>query len=113
MPVLNKYEELSISDLMVNPDNDRHGGLEDEIDAMNWLLTDSSAKIKTLAKDIAEKGYVFAAPLISKVDDVWLLHDGNRRVTCVKMLHNPTLASDPTWQRFFEKLAKTHKDNIP
>ncbi|MES2728983.1 MAG: hypothetical protein V4621_02640 [Pseudomonadota bacterium] len=113
MPVLNKYEALPIASLMVNPDNDRHGVLDDEIEAMNWLLTDSSAKIKTLAKDIAEKGYVFAAPLVSKVDDVWLMHDGNRRVTCVKMLQNPTLANDPTWQRFFEKLANNHTENIP
>lgn len=112
MNLLNEYRELSVNDLMVNPANDRHGELEDEIEAMNWLLSDSKAK-KTLAKDIAEKGYVFAAPLVSKVDDVWVLHDGNRRVTCVKMLHNPTLASDTTWQRFFEKLAQTHKDTIP
>ncbi len=113
MKVLNKYEEISLDDLMVNPANDRHGELEDEMEAMNWLLSDSKAKIKTLAKDIAEKGYVFTAPLISKVDDIWLLHDGNRRVTCVKMLHNPTLANDVTWQRFFDKLSKEHKGNIP
>lgn len=113
MKVLNEYDELPLDDLMVNPANDRHGELGDEIEAMNWLLADSKAKIKTLAKDIAEKGYVFAAPLVSKVDGVWMLHDGNRRVTCVKMLHNPTLASDITWQRFFEKLASNHKDNIP
>lgn len=87
--------------------------LDDEIDAMNWLLSDSEAKMKTLAKDIAQKGYVFVAPLVSKEDDVWVLHDGNRRVTCVKMLHNPTLAQDITWQRFFEKLASEHKANIP
>lgn len=113
MNVLNEYRKLSVNDLMVNPANDRHGELEDEIDAMNWLLADSKAKIKTLAKDIAEKGYVFAAPLVSEAEEVWVLHDGNRRVTCVKMLHNPTLANDPTWQRFFEKLSQSHKDNIP
>jgi len=50
---------------------------------------------------------------VSKVDDVWVLHDGNRRVTCVKMLHNLTLANDATWQRFFEKLAQKHKPDIP
>lgn len=111
--VLNEYRELSVNDLMVNPANDRHGSLEDEIDAMNWLLADSKAKMKTLAKDIAEKGYVFAAPLVSEAEGVWVLHDGNRRVTCVKLLQNPTLANDPTWQRFFENLSQSHKDNIP
>ena len=113
MNVLNKYEELLVDDLVVNPANDRHGKLDDEIDAMNWLLSDSEAKMKTLAKDIAQKGYVFVAPLVSKEGDVWVLHDGNRRVTCVKMLHNPTLAQDITWQRFFEKLASEYKSNIP
>ena len=64
-------------------------------------------RMKTLAQDIAEKGSVYDPPLIRKEGNGWRVYDGNRRVTCIKLIHNPSIAHEVTMQKFFEKLAVT------
>lgn len=87
--------------------------MDDEISAINFLLEDIPDRMKTLAQDIAEKGFVYDPPLIRKETNGWRVYDGNRRVACVKLMHNPSIANNQSMQKFFEKLAATYQGKIP
>lgn len=65
MAVLNKYQDILVSDLVVNAENPRMmEELSNEAEAINFLLEDIPLRMRTLAQDIADKGYVYDPPLI-------------------------------------------------
>lgn len=114
MVIQNLYQDIGIAELRVNPENPRMiEELENEDDAINFLLSDIPERMKKLAQDIAEHGAVYDPPLICKDGAHWKVFDGNRRVSCVKLLLNPQIANDQAMQRFFEKLASNYKGRIP
>lgn len=114
MAVLNKYQDILVSDLVVNAENPRMmEELSNEVEAINFLLEDIPLRMRTLAQDIAEKGYVYDPPLIRKEGNIWKVYDGNRRVSCVKLLHNPSILNDKAHQEYFIKLASTNQESIP
>lgn len=114
MSVLNKYEDISISDLIVNAENPRMmEELSDEVEAINFLIDDIPTRMKTLAQDIADKGYVYDPPLVKKEGRAWKVYDGNRRVSCVKLLQNPSIIKNKEHQDFFKKLADLNQNKTP
>lgn len=115
MSVLNKYEDITISNLVVNPENPRMmEELSNEAEAINFLLEDIPLRMKTLAQDIASKGYVYDPPLIRKEQNgSWKVYDGNRRVSCVKLLNDPSILNNKDHRDYFTRLVETYKANIP
>lgn len=84
------HKRIALKDLEVNPANDRHGDLGSEAAAIEWLLVNKTEKMKDLLDDIAAKdGAVFEEPLVMKKPgaEKYTVYDGNRRVTCLKLLH--------------------------
>lgn len=82
-----EHKEVLIDLLIVNPENDRHGILNSEKEAVEWLLKNKKDAMRALAKDIAEQGRLYEAPLIkSNGNGKFTVFDGNRRVTCLKLL---------------------------
>ncbi len=83
------YKRISLKDLEVNPANDRHGELPSESAAIEWLLVNKTEKMKDLLQNIVEKGGIVEEPLVFKDSDSdkYRVYDGNRRVTCLKLLH--------------------------
>lgn len=84
------YKRIPLKDLEVNQANDRHGELMSEAAAMEWLLVNKTEKMKDLLEDIASKsGAILEEPLVMKKagSDKYIVYDGNRRVTCLKLLH--------------------------
>jgi len=103
------YSIVKLSQLNVNQHNDRHGELPSEDEAIKWLLKNRSSHMKNLAKDIASEGKVYEPPLVFKGEDGYIVLDGNRRVTCLKLLNNPTLSPNESWLKFFQKQAADFK----
>jgi hypothetical protein len=67
--------------------------------------------MKNLAKDIVANGQVFEAPLVFPSGSQFVLFDGNRRMTCLKLLENPRRAPTTELQEFFaEQRAKWNGD---
>lgn len=100
-------KRIPISKLIVNPNNDRHGEVVDEPAAIKQLLTSLPGKMKNLAKDLCETGEVKVLTFVSpQSDGNYLVHDGNRRVTCLKLLNKPEMAPTEEWQEFFAKAKK-------
>lgn len=105
-------ETIDITNIIVNNENARHGKLETEKDAILWLLNNNSGRLESLAKDIAKEGKLYERPLVKKENDKYVVYDGNRRITCLKLLNNPNYIRNTAWSSFFETLKKNNK-NIP
>ncbi len=86
-------EVISLEALLVNAANDRHGDLKAEEAAIVWLLKNKKEQMKNLARDIVERGEVYERPLVSPDGDHFMVWDGNRRVTCLKLLSEPGRAT--------------------
>ena len=104
-----KTEFMSIDNIAVNNENARHGKLQTEKDAIYWLLSNNSSRLEALAKDIAKEGKLYERPLVKKENDKYVVHDGNRRITCLKLLNNPEYVKDTQWYDFFKTLKKNKR----
>ncbi|EEA93743.1 hypothetical protein [Pseudovibrio sp. JE062] len=100
MPVV----DIPITDLIINSANDRHGELADESAAITWLFDQKESHMKNLAKDITDQRQVFELPLVCPEGDRFIVFDGNRRVTCLKLIAFPNLAPTLKLQKFFSSL---------
>ncbi len=112
-------ETVSLKKLHLDTDNARHGTLDAEADAIAWMLTDFRAKAKTykLAGAIAEKGLspiddILVVPMDDTTDD-YVVVEGNRRVTALKLLLNPDLAPTEIIKRRYQQLASAAAVEIP
>lgn len=81
-----KFKNIEINQLVVNPNNDRHGPQGNEQAAIDWLFETLGPKMIRLAEDIAFQGEVFDPPLVKKTNGKYVVYDGNRRVACAKAL---------------------------
>ena len=99
-----QLRSISLSDLRVNRANDRHGELENETAAIAWLFNARETHMRSLAKDIVEQGMIYEPPLVSPDNGVFTVFDGNRRVTCLKLLEKPSRAPSIQLQEFFTGL---------
>ncbi|MHC0055838.1 ParB N-terminal domain-containing protein [Actibacterium sp. D379-3] len=60
--------------------------------------------MRNLAKDIVEQGTIYEPPLVSADNGSFIVFDGNRRVTCLKLLADPSRAPTTQLQAFFVEL---------
>src|SRR5262245_7400478 len=107
------FRPLALSALVVNRANDRHGELENETAAMAWLFNHREQHRKALAKDIVENGEVYEPPLVSPDGEKFVVFDGNRRVTCLKVLEEPRKAPNSELQQYFADLRSQWKGQFP
>lgn len=98
------YRLLPLASLIVNRANDRHGELENETAAIAWLFNNREQHMRNLAKDIVDKGEIYEPPLVSPEGDKFIVFDGNRRVTCLKLLSAPRKAPTVELQQYFGDL---------
>lgn len=107
------YRTLPLDSLVVNRANDRHGELENETAAIAWLFNNREQHMLNLAKDIVEKAEIYEPPLVSPDGDSFTVFDGNRRVTCLKLLSNPRRAPNIELQQQFEALRVKWQGEFP
>jgi hypothetical protein len=107
------YRHLPLDSLIVNRANDRHGELENETAAIAWLFHNFELHMRNLTKDIVENGQVFEPPLVFPDGDQFVLFDGNRRMTCLKLLNNARRAPTTELQEFFSEQRAKWKGDFP
>ncbi|TAL01547.1 MAG: hypothetical protein EPO08_09820 [Rhodospirillaceae bacterium] len=107
------YEELDVADLRVNQANDRHGEVGSEDLAIAELFRLHDVQMRKLASDIIAEGAIYDAPLVMQSDDGYTVFDGNRRVTCAKLLASPARAPSVELRTYFEGLRAGGADRIP
>ncbi len=96
-----KFQSIPLAALSVNAANDRHGEVVGEDAAVEWLLTRRANHMRNLARDIVAEGGIYEPPLIHDDDGKYVVYDGNRRVTCLKLLATPHKAPSKDWAEFF------------
>ena len=115
-----KYIQLKIGDLLINVDNPRYEAVTHQREAIQIMLQEQKDKLVKLAEHIVEFGLspidIF---LVQPQDNLWLVKEGNRRITALKLLSQPDLVPDelPKIKRAFKSLAvnvdSTLLENIP
>lgn len=107
------YEDLEVETLLVNQANDRHGEVGSEDLAIAELFRLHDAQMRNLAADIASVGAVYDPPLVMPFADRFVVFDGNRRVTCLKLLTDPARAPTADLQAYFARLCDGMDGDVP
>jgi hypothetical protein len=107
------YRQLPLASLVVNPANDRHGELENETAAIAQLFAAQEQHMRNLAKDLVKSGGVFEPPLVFPNGEKFVVADGNRRTTCLKLLASPRRAPTVELQQFFAELREQWSGDFP
>jgi hypothetical protein len=106
-------KNIPLRSLTVNRANDRHGELENETAAIAWLFNTREQHMRNLAKDIVDKGKIYELPLVSPDGTKFIVFDGNRRITCLKLLEDPRRAPTIELQTFFRELRAKWPGTFP
>lgn len=107
------YRNIRIEWLRVNRANDRHGELVNETAAIAELFRLHETQMRNLAFDIAAEQAIYDPPLVMPSDDVFVVFDGNRRITCLKLILEPQRAPTQELQRFFRELHDAWDGDFP
>src|SRR5690606_4612720 len=69
--------------------------------------------MRNLAKDIVDQNGIFEPPLVVPDGKKFIVFDGNRRVTCLKLLVDPKRAPTTELQTFFQALRAKWVGSFP
>lgn len=105
---------LNVDDLIINPENPRHPTVLDSSFAILELLKEDKEALLKLILCISKSGYYPAKSLCvikSKIPNKYVLLDGNRRITAVKLLLAPELApNEKEFKNFRNKIISIRND---
>lgn len=107
------YRTIALDDLSVNRANDRHGELENETAAIAWLFNNREQHMRNLTRDLVGQGQIYEPPLVSPDGAKFIVFDGNRRITCLKLLTEPKRAPTTELQEFFSAQRAEWKGTFP
>jgi hypothetical protein len=107
------YRHLPLESLVINRANDRHGELENETAAIAWLFNNFELHMRNLTRDIVANAQVFEPLLVFPDGEQFVLFDGNRRMTCLKLLDKPRRAPTIELQEFFSEQRAKWKGDFP
>lgn len=101
--------DVSVKDLLLDVSNARIRSGADQADCIARIAKGKEDQLVALASDIAENG-LSTAPILAKrqADNRFVVWDGNRRVTALKLLDNPALAQDAALRKRFESIKARH-----
>lgn len=103
---------VSLDKLLLDTKNPRIRAGADQADCIERLLRKPN-QLLTLAKDIATNGLSTAPILVEPRGKKYVVWDGNRRVTALKLLNDPSLCPKRALQTQFAGIASRAKVSIP
>jgi hypothetical protein len=111
-------ELIPLVKLRLNNENDRHGPLPSEHECIQWLLTHHRDQMINLAKDVADNGLspidgILVLPAGEDAPGDYVVWEGNRRVTTLKLLDDPNRCHDPNDRRRFSEIRGKARVIIP
>ncbi|MCL2172672.1 MAG: hypothetical protein FWB84_03405 [Candidatus Bathyarchaeota archaeon] len=104
-----EYRQFKVTELLLNPENPRFNPMKHQTEIISAMIEDQQLKLVTLAEHILEYGLnPVDIILIERYGEQWLVREGNRRITALKLLNNPDLVSDnyPKIKKKFYELNK-------
>lgn len=105
-------KDIDINQLIVNPENYRFDPVDNQSEAMDLMIEEKGEEIFILAKHIIEHGLDKAKDLrvLEIKKNLFLVLDGNRRITAIKCLNDPSLVKNLTLRNNFLKILKEGKN---
>lgn len=110
-----QYQQLRVTDLLLNTQNPRFNPVQHQAQAIHAMLEDQGDKLIELARHIAENGLSpTEIVLVQPLGGQWLVREGNRRVTALKLVNEPNLIPDThaKIKREFTTLSKSIDSDI-
>ena len=106
---------VPVTDIKLDVQNFRYyGELSNQDDCIKAMLDDPKSGIYELAEDIAQNGLTPDPIVLFKDEDGdWIVREGNRRITALKILDNPQLVNNATQRKKLIALTKKHREKIP
>ena len=110
-----KKQSIKITDLLINIENSRFDPVKNQEQALSIMIEKIKSKIKNLAEDISQNG-LNPGKLwyVVKNDSKFLVLEGNRRLTAIKLVSNPDLIDlDKETKSFFQGLKDNFGKSLP
>ncbi len=110
-----EYKQLRVTDLLLNVENPRFEPVEHQTQAIQSMIDDQGEKLIELARHIAKNGLnPMEIILVQPSGKHWLVREGNRRVTALKLLNEPELIpeSKQKYKHIFSALSKSVDNTI-
>lgn len=99
--------DIAVADLRLDGENPRHDPTKGEQKIVAALMADYGASIIALAKDIVANGLSpIDPPMVVNDGPTYTMIEGNRRLTAVRLLADPSLAPKPAEVATFTALSK-------
>ncbi len=107
-------KRVAVSSLLLDTYNPRIRHGQDQNDCIARILRDRD-NFLSLLKDIAANGLSIEHVVVSKNGNgKWVVRDGNRRITALKLLNRPSLAlPDTALVSLITRIREAHAENIP
>lgn len=107
-------KRIAVSSLRLDTRNPRIRHGQDQKDCIMRILRDRD-NFLALLKDIAANGITIEPIVVSKNEaEKWVVRDGNRRITALKLLNRPSLAlPDTALVSLISRIREAHIENIP
>lgn len=107
-------KNIEVEKLIVNPENYRFDPVDNQEEAIDLMLEEKGDEIINLAKHIYEYGLDKArdSRVLEIKKELFLVLDGNRRVTAIKCLQNPYIVKNESLRNKFLKILKG-SDSVP
>lgn len=102
-----EYKQVKIADLLLNTSNPRFNPVKHQTETIQAMVEDQQGKLSTLAEHIIENGLnPTDIILVRPQGKQWLVLEGNRRVTALKLVNEPDLVPSQyaKLKRDFQKL---------
>ncbi|MRR15665.1 MAG: hypothetical protein EG826_04320 [Deltaproteobacteria bacterium] len=106
---------IPVSEILLDQKNYRLGPLENQMECMDMMFEIFGTKIVKLAGHLVQNGISPKPVVVLKNEESrWVVKDGNRRITALKILNNPALAPTEQYKRIFQALKdNASPDSIP
>src|SRR6266567_2207320 len=106
---------LEVNQILLDPINPRHDPLQPQVELIKAMIDSQKEKVVKLAEDIITAGLnpsdvITVIPHDSEKDK-FIVVEGNRRITALKLLNSPTLCHDVALRRRFELLHQAYTRN--
>ncbi|GGB02219.1 hypothetical protein GCM10011491_32920 [Brucella endophytica] len=112
-----KKQKVAVANLQLDLENFRTGTVSDQTEALAALINRNANKIKGIITSIAQNGFldletpcVFPDPA---KPGKFIVAEGNRRISSLKMLRTPTLAKNTPLMGEIKKIKEQYKTKIP
>lgn len=112
-----QLKPIKIQNLILDIDNYRIGHQEGQPQAIKAIVEEQGGKLIALAKDIIKNGLSPIESLlvmpVKNSKTQFVVIEGNRRVTSIKLVENPDLAIGTSDEAHFRKLNAQSRENLP